>query len=76
MHWSSGCRAVQFVRAFMLNVKEIETYGIASSKNCEGHHTNFAGKSDGSAYIRCYDKTVRRTIEGVCASGWIKLIMH
>jgi hypothetical protein len=76
MHWSSGCRAVQFVRAFMLNVKEIETYGIASSKNCEGHHTNFAGKSDGSAYIRGYDKTVRRTIEGVCASGGIKLIMH
>ncbi len=76
MHWSSGCRAVQFVRAFMLNVKEIETYGIASSKNCKGHHTNFAGKSDGSAYGSGYGNSIRKTIEGACASGGIKLIMH
>lgn len=82
MHWSSGCRAVQFVRAFMLNVKEIETYGIASgqkmsdSKKFTGHHANFANKSDSHAYNWGYRSSSRRTIEGVCASGNIKLIMN
>lgn len=82
MHWSSGCRAVQFVRAFMLNIKEIETYGIASgtSRNeaskFTGHHKNFINKSDPTAYHWHYRSQSRKTIENVCASGNIKLIMN
>ena len=82
MHWSSGCRAVQFVRAFMLNIKEIETYGIASGTSMNeankftGHHKNFINKSDPTAYHWGYRSQSRKTIEKVCASGKIKLKMN
>ena len=79
---SSGPRAVQFVRAFMLNITEIETYGIAAgeSKNeidkIKGHHQNFIGKADPHAYKWGYCRASRRVIENVCASGNIKLTIN
>jgi hypothetical protein len=79
---SSGPRAVQFVRAFMLNIKEIETYGIAAGESTDerdkytGHHANFSNKSDSHPYSWGLRSGCRSTIQQVCVSGGIKLIMH
>ena len=79
---SSGPRAVQFVRAFMLNITEIETYGIGAGESQQesdkyrGHHKLFRSKSDPSAYSWGYSLSSRRVMKNVCASGNIKLTIN
>lgn len=82
-HWSSGCRAVQFALAFMLNVKEITTYGIASGNSVEdakayiGHHSLFRDCSDDHAYHWGYRSQARKAIQNsVAQRGDVKLVMN